>query len=166
MKRYYLRSGLWMSVLTVLIFGGLYVAADLNATDRPSNALNIDGGFWRDTGPGFALDKISGQSTKIALGPNANAVVSVDIDTSDNKRDDGHTSGSAVAGTDVVVESIYFSGLAGPIVGGVVTFDTEHLTVKSAAAATGLFVLGTTGEYRFYWCCSFWYCFDQRLFRD
>ena len=29
MRRYYLQSGLWMGVLTVLIFGGLYVAADL-----------------------------------------------------------------------------------------------------------------------------------------
>ena len=66
MRRYYLQSGLWMSVLTVLIFGGLYVAADLNATDRPSNTLNIDGGFWSDIGTGFASDKTSGRSTKIA----------------------------------------------------------------------------------------------------
>ena len=66
MRRYYLQSGLWMSVLTLLIFGGLYVAADLNATDRPSNTLNIDGGFWSDIGTGFASDKISGRSAKIA----------------------------------------------------------------------------------------------------
>ena len=65
MRRYYLQSGLWMSVLTVLIFGGLYVAADLNATDSPSNALNIEGEFWSDTGAGFDLDKISARSTKI-----------------------------------------------------------------------------------------------------
>ena len=67
MKRYYLQSGLWMSVLTVLIFGGLYVVADLNATDRPSNTLNIDGEFWSDTGPGFALDKISCSKYKNCL---------------------------------------------------------------------------------------------------
>ena len=35
---------------------------------------------------------------------------------------------------------------AGPLVGGVVIFDTENLTVKSATAATGFFVLGTTGS--------------------
>ena len=67
MRRYYLQSGLWMSVLTVLIVGGLYVAADLNATDRPSNVLNIEGEFWSDTDPGFALDKISPRSTKIVV---------------------------------------------------------------------------------------------------
>ena len=79
MRRYYLQSGLWMSVLTVLIFGGLYVAADLNATSKPSNTLNIDGGFWSDIGTGFASGKISGRSTKIAAGPNANATVTIDL---------------------------------------------------------------------------------------
>ncbi len=74
MRRYYLQSGLWMSVLTVLIFGGLYVAADLNATAPPSNTLNIDGGFWSDTGTGFASYKISGRSTKIAVGVLAKGV--------------------------------------------------------------------------------------------
>ena len=80
-----------------------------------------------------------------SAGPNANAVLSVDIDASDNKMNDGNTSGSAVAGTDVVVE-VFISGLAGPIVGGVVTFDTDKLTVKSAAPAAGFFALGTTAN--------------------
>ena len=80
-----------------------------------------------------------------SAGPNANAVLSVDIDASDNKMNDGHTSGTAVAGTDVVVE-IFISGLAGPIVGGEITFDTDKLTVKSATSAAGLFVLGTTAN--------------------
>ena len=80
-----------------------------------------------------------------SAGPNANAVVAVDIDASDNKMNDGNTSGTAVAGTDVVVE-VFISGLAGPIVGGVVTFDTDKLTVKSATAATGFFALGTTAN--------------------
>ena len=80
-----------------------------------------------------------------SAGANANAVVSVDIDASDNKTDDGNTSGTAVAGTDIVVE-VFVNGLAGPIVGGVVTFDTDKLTVKSAAPATGFFALGTTAN--------------------
>ncbi len=80
-----------------------------------------------------------------SAGPNANAVVAVDIDASDNKMNDGNTSGTAVAGTDVVVE-IFITGLAGPIVGGVVTFDTDKLTIKSAAPATGFFALGTTAN--------------------
>ena len=80
-----------------------------------------------------------------SAGPNANAVVSVDIDASDNKTDDGNTSGNAVAGTDIVVE-VFITGLAGPIIGGEVTFDTENLAVKSAAAATGFILLGTTAN--------------------
>ena len=80
-----------------------------------------------------------------SAGPNANAVVGVDIDASGNQMNDGNTSGIAVAGTDVVVE-VFISGLAGPIVGGVVTFDTDKLTVKSATAATGFFALGTTAN--------------------
>ena len=80
-----------------------------------------------------------------SAGPNANAVVGVDIDASGNQMNDGNTSGTAVAGTDVVVE-VFISGLAGPIVGGVVTFDTDKLTVKSATAATGFFALGTTAN--------------------
>lgn len=90
----------------------------------------------------LALLAFVGQAS---AGPNANAVVGVDIDASDNKMNDGNTSGTAVAGTDVVVE-IFISGLAGPIVGGVVTFDTDKLTVKSAAPATGFFALGTTAN--------------------
>ncbi len=90
----------------------------------------------------LALLAFVGQAS---AGPNANAVVGVDIDASDNKMNDGNTSGTAVAGTDVVVE-IFISGLAGPIVGGVVTFDTDKLTVKSATAAAGFFALGTTAN--------------------
>ena len=90
----------------------------------------------------LALLAFVGQAS---AGPNANAVVGVDIDASDNKMNDGNTSGTAVAGTDVVVE-IFITGLAGPIVGGVVTFDTDKLTVKSAAPATGFFALGTTAN--------------------
>ena len=80
-----------------------------------------------------------------SAGPNANAVLSVDIDASDNKMNDGNTSGTAVTGTDIVVE-VFISGLAGPIVGGVVTFDTDKLTIKSAAPAAGFFALGTTAN--------------------
>ena len=90
----------------------------------------------------LALLAFVGQAS---AGPNANAVVGVDIDASDNKMNDGNTSGTAVAGTDVVVE-IFISGLAGPIVGGVVTFDTDKLTVKSATPAAGFFALGTTAN--------------------
>ena len=90
----------------------------------------------------LALLAFVGQAS---AGPNANAVAAVDIDASDNKMNDGNTSGTAVAGTDVVVE-IFISGLAGPIVGGVVTFDTDKLTVKSATPPTGFFALGTTAN--------------------
>lgn len=90
----------------------------------------------------LALLAFVGQAS---AGPNANAVVGVDIDASGDMMNGGNTSGTAVAGTDVVVE-IFVTGLAGPIVGGVVTFDTDKLTVKSATPATGFFALGTTAN--------------------
>ena len=80
-----------------------------------------------------------------SAGPNANAVVAVDIDASDNKMNDGNTSGIAVAGTDVVVE-VFITGLTGPIVGAEVTFDTDKLTVKSAAPTAGGIPLGMTAS--------------------
>ena len=52
--------------------------------------------------------------------------------------DDGNTSGTvAGAGTDVVVE-VFIRGLAGPINGGELTFNTNMLTIKSVAVGTGL----------------------------
>ena len=90
-----------------------------------------------------------------SAGPNANAVLTVDVDASDNKMDDGNTSGSAVAGTDIVVE-VFVNGLAGPIVrwcGRLLIRD--KVTVKGATAATGgFFALGHNIEYCLYWCCS------------
>ena len=83
---------------------------------------------------------------KVAAGANANAVLSLDIDASDNKMNGGNTSGTvAGAGTDVVVE-VFITGLAGPIIGGTLSFDTNMLTVKSAAGTQGLVVLGTAAK--------------------
>ena len=78
----------------------------------------------------LALLAFVGQAS---AGPNANAVLSLDIDASGNKMDDGNTSDTVEgAGTDVVVE-VFISGLAGPISGGQLSFDTDVLTIKSVA---------------------------------
>ena len=146
MRRYYLQSGLWMGVFTLLILGGLYVAADLNATDRPSNALNIDGEFWSDTGTGFALDKISGRSTKIALGPNANATVSIDLigdSGAGNQIDDGVTSGTASGqGTKIAVE-VFAKGVTTPLAGVRIEFDFDAsvLTFDKAENSAFQFII-------------------------
>ena len=92
----------------------------------------------------LALLAFVGQAS---AGPNANAVVAVDIDASDNKMNDGNTSGIAVAGTDVVVE-VFITGLTGPIVGAEVVFDTDKLAIKSGIGGvtptTGGIALGMT----------------------
>ena len=142
MRRYYLQSGLWMSVLTVLIFGGLYVAADLNATDRPSNVLNIEGEFW--SGPGFALDKISPRSTKIALGPNTNATLSIDLipnGGASNLRDDGVMSGT-VSGQDTkIAVEVFARGVTTSLVGVRIEFDfkAEELQLDKVENSAFLF---------------------------
>ena len=68
---------------------------------------------------------------QVSANPYANVVLSVDIDTIGNRIqiDDGNTWGSAVAGTDIVVE-IFVHGLTDPIISANVTFDTNMLTVK------------------------------------
>ena len=146
MRRYYLQSGLWMSVLKVLIFGGLYVAADLNATDRPSNTLNIDGGFWSDIGTGFASDKMSDRSTKIVAGPNANATVTIDLITdggAGNQTDDGVTSGTVSGqGTKIAVE-VFARGVTTSLIGVKIEFDfkSEELKLDKVENSAFLFAI-------------------------
>ena len=71
--------------------------------------------------------------------------LSLDIDASDNKMDDGNTSGTVSgAGTDVVIE-VFIRGLAGPIIGGELTFNTNMLTIKSVAVGAG-FLLASTDK--------------------
>ena len=100
MRRYYLQSGLWMSVLTVLIVGGLYVAADLNATTNSSNTLNIEG----DSGviPIFTLDldKISPRSTKIVVQNS----FSLSLDANSAAGDQAVTSVNTSADQDVSIQ--------------------------------------------------------------
>ncbi len=100
MRRYYLQSGLWMSVLTVLTFGGLYVAADLNATTNSSNTLNIEG----DSGviPIFTLDldKISPRSTKIVVQNS----FSLSLDANSAAGDQAVTSVNTSADQDVSIQ--------------------------------------------------------------
>ena len=143
MRRYYLQSGLWMSALTVLILGGLYVAADLNATDRPSNALNIEGEFWNDTDLGFALDKISPRSTKIPLGSNSTATVTIDLipdGGTGNQIDDVVTSGTVSGqGTKIAVE-VFAKGVTTSLRGVQIEFDFDASVLKFDKAENSAFL--------------------------
>ena len=67
--------------------------------------------------------------------------VDIDADGGDNKMNEGNTSGTAVAGTDVVVEVFIAKGWQVRIVGGRsnLTFDTDKLTrSRKCAPAAGL----------------------------
>ena len=142
MKKLILSTGLCMTALTVLVFVVYQVAAEPNA----------QGGATAGE-----ISPIAEQRAKVAFGPNANAVLSLDIDASDNKMNDGNTSGTvAGAGTDVVVE-VFITGLAGPIIGGRLSFDTNMLTVKSAAGTQGLALGGTTDT------TASWGCFPPGI---
>lgn len=93
----------------------------------------------------LALMAFVGQAS--AQGPNANAMLSLDIDDSGNKMDDGNTSGMvAGSGTDVVVE-VFITGLVGPVTAGQLTFDTNMLTIKSVQYTDGLSNFGPTQFY-------------------
>ena len=127
--------------LTSLVFTGPAGSNSENATSITEIAPTTKTAGMADPNGDGAVD-----FSVVAFGPNANARLSLDIDSSDNKMNDGNTSGTvAGAGTDVVVE-VFITGLAGPIIGGEFSIDTNRLSVKSAAATPGLSVLGTTAK--------------------
>ena len=131
-------SVLTFIALTSLVFTGPAGSNSENATSSTEITPTNKTAMADPNGDG-AVD-----FSVVAFGPNANARLSLDIDASDNKMNDGNTSGTvAGAGTDVVVE-VFITGLAGPIIGGEFSIDTNRLNVKSAAATPGLSVLGTT----------------------
>ena len=164
MRKLILSTGLLMTALTALVFVVYQVAAEPDAQGGAATGESSPIAERRDNvtadrkarqlleriaedEPTHSADDVIGRA-KVAAGPNANAVLSLDldIDASDPKRDDGNKSGTvAGAGTDVVVE-VFITGLAGPIIGGEFSIDTNRLTVKSAAATPGLSVLGTTAR--------------------
>ena len=127
--------------LTSLVFTGPAGSNSENATSSTESAPTTKAAGTADQNGDGAVD-----FSVVAFGPNANARLSLDIDSSDNKMNDGNTSGTvAGAGTDVVVE-VFITGLAGPIIGGEFSIDTNRLSVKSAAATPGLSVLATTAK--------------------
>ena len=162
MRKRIVAMGLLMTALTVLVFLGYQAAAEPDANagatpgeSSPSSDLRAKIAEARDAGLHglLAEDEAEAwrsdgaiQRAKVAAGPNANAVLSLDIDASDNKMDDGNTSGTvAGSGTDVVVE-VFISGLAGPIRGGELSFDTDLLTVKSVTVGAGFPFTATTAS--------------------
>ena len=127
--------------LTSLVFTGPAGSNSENATSSTEIAPTTKTAGTADPNGDGAVD-----FSVVAFGPNANARLSLDLDASDNKMNDGNTSDTvAGAGTDVVVE-VFITGLAGPIIGGEFSIDTNRLTVKSAAATPGLSVLGTAAK--------------------
>ncbi len=123
---------------------GFHVSADLNGDGAVGFADFLI--FVRYYGAMVSENSPSIPGLVITSGPNVNAVLSLDIDASNNKMDDGNTSGTvAGAGTDIVVE-VFVNGLAGPIIGGELSFDTDMLTVKGAVVTTGLNIFGTIAK--------------------
>ena len=69
MKRYYLQSGLWMSVLTVLILGVPPTTATAKSYAHATLSLDLipDGGWSNQIDDGVTSGTVSGQGTKIAV---------------------------------------------------------------------------------------------------
>ena len=130
--------------LTSLVFTGPAGSNSENATSSTEIAPTTKTPGTVDPNGDGAVD-----FSVVAFGPNANARLSLDLipnGGAGNQRNDGVTSGTvAGAGTDVVVE-VFITGLAGSIIGGEFSIDTNRLSVKSAAATQGLSVLGTAAK--------------------
>jgi len=80
-------------------------------------------------------------------GPNAAAVIGLDIDKSGNATNEGVTSATA-AGTDAIEVEFFTTPIAGPVVGADIVLDLDQTVVQVTgfAQANGLFALGTTAN--------------------
>ena len=95
----------------------------------------------------FALALTLGFASNAMAGPNAAAVVGLDIDGSGNTTNEGVTSATA-AGTDAIVVELFTAPVAGPVVGANITLnlDPAVIAVTGFTQANGLFALGTTAN--------------------
>jgi VCBS repeat-containing protein len=84
-------------------------------------------------------------------GPNATAVVGLDIDATPDNTNDGVISGTAT-GTDPIVVELFTAPLAGPIVGANIVFNIDQAVVQVSSFANAsnvsgtMFALGATGN--------------------
>ena len=80
-------------------------------------------------------------------GPNATAVIGLDVDASGNGTDEGVTSATA-AGTDAISVELFTAPIAGPVVGLDVLFDLDQavVAVSDFAPPSGFFKLAAGGN--------------------
>ena len=125
--------------------------------------------------PDLLRVRYPGRSTKIALGPNANAVLSLDLIAgggAGNQRDDGVTSGTVSGqGTKIAVE-VFAKGVTTSLVGVRIEFDFDTSVLKFDKAENSAFIFIIpegdgckprsdcacyTAGVRFYWTCRVFY---------
>lgn len=95
----------------------------------------------------FALALTLVFAGKAMAGPNAAAVIGLDIDASGNATNEGVTSATAT-GTSAITVELFTAPVAGPVVGADILLDLDPAVVgvSGFTQANGLFALGTTAN--------------------
>ena len=145
MRKQMLWSGFLMTVLALLVLAGRHAAADApNVNAKPSPDLHFNGDIYDQRESDLPLDKVSEWRAKIAVGPNSNATVSIDLITdggSGNQTDDGVTSGTVSGqGTKIAVE-VFALGVTTTLVGVKIEFDFDASVLKFDKAENSAFLV-------------------------
>lgn len=95
----------------------------------------------------FALALTLVFAGKAMAGPNADAVIGLDLDASGNTTNEAVVSATAT-GTDPITVELFTAPIAGPVVGADILFDLDQAVVgvTGFAQANGFFTLGTSAN--------------------
>ena len=146
MRKHLLKTGLLLTVLALLVLAGRHAAADAPNVNAKPSPVRVNGDIYDQIESDLPLDKVSEWRAKIAVGPNSNATVTIDLITdggSGNQTDDGVTSGTVSGqGTKIAVE-VFALGVTTSLVGVRIEFyfDASVLKFDKAENSAFLFIL-------------------------
>ena len=146
MRKHLLTTGLLLTVLALLVLAGRHAAADAPNVNAKPSPVRVNGDIYDQIEFDLPLDKVSEWRAKIAVGPNSNATVSIDLipdGGAGNQTDDGVTSGTVSGqGTKIAVE-VFAKGVTTPLIGVKIEFDfkSEELKLDKVENSAFLFAL-------------------------
>ena len=130
MRKHLLITGVLLTVLALMFLVRGHADADApNVNVMSSLDLRVDGRIYENQADDeFTLDKDFWRRTKIVAGPNANAILSLDLIANGgagNQIDDGVTSGTVSGqGTKIAVE-VFVKGVTTALIGVQIAFDFD-----------------------------------------
>ena len=137
----YYRNLLFVAVGFFVLAGAEFLRTNAGADLHPDP---IPGGKLETGGYDNAPDRMAEYAAKVALGNNANAVLSLDLIAdggAGNRRDDGVTTGAVVGrGTKIALE-VFATGVTTTLRGVILRFDFDASIVSFVKAENSVFAL-------------------------